>query len=405
MAPDPELPALYTKSRMPHALFIVAEVITTVLTLAGMGYFVAALWAAAGFLRTRNLDRRNFAPAVSILKSLKGCDPGMLEAFRTHCRQDYAGNYELLFGVADAADPAMAAVEQLQREFPQLPIRLLHCPEQLGSNKKISTLMQMERTARYDYLLINDSDIAVTPHYLTDVMRRFSTEEGAPEVGMVTALYRGRAHRTLGSYFESMGIATDFQPGVLLSIKVEGGLHYGLGSTLAVSRKALHAAGGLKALADELADDHVMGKRIDQAGFRVVLAGEVVETSVPAYRWRAFTDHQLRWLRTVRDARPGGYFGMIFTHGFGWAVINALVCAGSTLSLALLAASLLLRHAMATVIAGRVLDDQQSISALWLLPARDLTQMALWIAGFCGNTIVWRGERFTLKNGKLVARG
>lgn len=387
---------------MLHALLVAAEALSTLLTLAGIGYFLAAIWAAVGWMRARGAIALDDAPAVSILKALKGCDPGMLDAFRSHCLQDYTGEYELLFGVADADDPAVAAVAQLQKEFPQHAIRLLVRPRQLGSNKKISTLIQLEGAARYDHLLINDSDIAVSPNYLHDVMHRFSTKDDR-EVGMVTALYRGRAHRTLGSYFELLGIATDFQPGVLLSIKVEGGLHYGLGSTLAVSRKALHAAGGLEALADELADDHVMGKRIDEAGFRVVLAGEVVETSVPAYPWRDFVDHQLRWLRTVRDARPGGYFGMICTHGFGWAAVNALLCSGSTLSLSLLAASLLLRQAMATFVAGRVLDDQQALSTLWLLPARDLTQMLLWIAGFCGNTIVWRGQRFTLRHGKLTA--
>lgn len=387
---------------MLHALLVAAEVFTTLLTLAGIGYFLAALWAALRFLRTHATTPQDKAPAVSILKALKGCDPGMLDAFRSHCLQDYTGAYELLFGVAEADDPAVAAVAQLQKEFPQHAIRLLVCPAQLGTNKKISTLIQLEGAARYDHLLINDSDITVTPNYLHDVMHRFSTKDSG-EIGMVTALYRGRAHRTLGSYFESLGIATDFQPGVLLSIQVEGGLHYGLGSTLAVRRTALQAAGGLTTLADALADDHEMGRRIDAAGFRVVLAGEIVETSVPAYPWRDFIDHQLRWLRTVRDARPGGYFGMICTHGFGWAVVNALVCSGSTLSLSLLAVSLLLRQAMATFVAGRVLDDQQAVSALWLLPARDLTQMALWIAGFCGNTIVWRGQRFTLRHGKLTA--
>jgi len=389
---------------MPHALLVAAQIVTTVLTVAGMGYFVAALWAAASFLRERGKSQKNFAPGVSILKSLKGCDPGMLEAFRSHCRQSYTGEYELLFGVADASDPAIAVVEQLQKEFPRHAIRLLVCPKQLGSNKKISTLIQMEHEAQYDYLLINDSDITVSPQYLADVMRRFAPQESAPEVGMVTALYRGHAHSSLAAHFESLGIATDFQAGVLLSIKVEGGLHYGLGSTLAVSRKALRAAGGLSALVDQLADDHEIGKRIDKAGYQVVLAGEVVETSIPAYNWRDFIDHQLRWLRTVRDTRPGGYFGMIFTHGLGWALINALVCFGSPLSLALLAASLVLRLAMATLVAGTVLGDRQTVATLWLLPARDLAQMALWVAGFCGNTIVWRGQRFVLKHGKLIAR-
>jgi len=328
----------------------------------------------------------------------------MLDAFRSHCRQIYAGKYELLFGVADAADPAVAAVEQLRREFPDHAIRLLVCPERLGTNGKVSTLMQMEPEAQYDYLLVNDSDITVSPHYLERVMACFAPKEGGKPVGLVTALYRGRAHGTLGSRCESLGIATDFQAGVLLSKMIEGGLHYGLGSTLAVDRKALEAAGGLKGLVDQLADDYEMGARVDKAGYRVALCSDVVETSVPAYRWREFTDHQLRWLRTVRDARPGGYFGMIFMHGFALALVNAIASGLSPLSLWLLAVSFLLRISMATMVGVSVLGDAQVIKSLWLLPVRDVVQMGLWVAGFVGNTIVWRGERFVLKDGKLIGK-
>jgi ceramide glucosyltransferase len=386
----------------PHAIAFAIEALTTLLTVAGMAYFLAAMFAARLYLRERRRKHADFAPGVSILKSLKGLDPAMLEAFRTHCRQSYAGPYELLFGVADAADPAVEAVEQLKREFPEQAIGLLVCPERLGTNGKVSTLVQMQREARYDYLLVNDSDIAVSPLYLERVMSCFAPETGRAEVGLVTALYRGRAHGTLGSRMESLGIATDFQAGVLLSKMIEDGLHYGLGSTLAVSRAALEKAGGLIGLVDQLADDYEMGARVDRAGYRVVLCSDVVETGVPAYRWQGFVDHQLRWMRTVRDARPGGYFGLIFTHGFAWALLNALASGVSPVSLWLFALSFFLRLSMAMMVGAAVLSDHQVIESLWLLPLRDVVQLGLWIAGFAGNTIVWRGERFVLKHGKLI---
>lgn len=387
---------------MQHGIALALEALTTLLAAAGIAYFLAAICAALLYLRERRRPLADFAPGVSILKSLKGLDPFLLEAFRTHCRQDYAGEYELLFGVADANDPAIDAVRQLQKEFPERSIRLLVCPESLGTNGKISTLAQMEAEARYEYLLINDSDIAVSESYLRRVMACFAPVAGKNPVGMATSLYRGRAQNTLGSRFEALGIATDFQAGVLLSKMIEGGLHYGLGSTLAVSKEALHAAGGLSALVDQLADDYEMGARISKVGYRVELCSDVVETAVAAYNGRAFIDHQLRWLRTVRDSRPGGYFGMIFMHGFAWAVLNMVASGFSPLSLWILAASLSLRLWMALLV-GFVLGDRQVIRLLALLPARDLTQMGLWIAGFAGNTIVWRGQRFELKNGRLIA--
>ena len=217
---------------MPHVLAFAVEIATTVLTVAGMGYFLAALVAALLFVRERRRPQAVFTPGVSVLKSLKGVDPGMMDAFRSHCKQNYGGKYELLFGVASLEGPEALAVTRLQLEFPEIEIKLSKCPEQLGTNGKVSTLIQLAEHARYEYLLINDSDISVGPHYLEQVMAGFA----APEVGMVTALYRGRAHGTVASQFEALGIATDFQPSVLLSRLLEGGLRYGLGSTLAVRR-------------------------------------------------------------------------------------------------------------------------------------------------------------------------
>jgi len=383
--------------------------VTSILAVAGMGYFVAALIAALRFVASRSASRRPFSPDVTILKSLKGNDPGMLEAFRGHCRQSYKGDYELLFGVSSLDDPAAEAVRLLQTEFPERSIRLAVCPERLGTNGKVSTLVQLLPHARFDFLLINDSDIAVSPHYLDRVMACFGIEarEGIDadrDVGMVTTLYRGRAHGTLPSRLEALGIATDFQCGVLLDRMIAGKLSYGLGATLAVSRPALKKIGGLEVLLDYLADDYELGARVARAGYRVELSAEVVETGVPAYRWKGFFEHQLRWSRTVRDASPWGYVGLIFTHGLAWAMLNVLANSLSPLSLWLLGGSLLLRLTLAVTVGRAVLNDSQVLPNLWLLPVRDLCALGIWMAGFAGNGIVWRGEHFALKNGKLHKR-
>ena len=415
---------------MPHALAQAVEIVTTALAVAGMGYFLASLLAAHIFRRQRRALPAEFAPGVTILKSLKGLDPGMMDAFRSHCRQSYTGEFELLFGVASPADPAAAAVDALKAEFPERAIRLVECPQQLGTNGKVSTLVQLAAQARYDYLLINDSDITVSPRYLERVMPCFARDphstsgaKALPEstaldaraetgtlqngteraqVGLVTALYRGRAHGTLASRLEALGIATEFMGGVLLSKWMEGGLHYGLGSTLAVRREALERSGGLLPLVNYLADDYELGARVAKAGYRVEVCAEVVETNLPEYEWRGFFDHQLRWLRTVRDVRPGGYFGLIFTYGLGWALLNVVASGLSPLSLWLLALSFFLRLSQAMSVGALVLGDHQVLPNLWLLPFRDAIAMGLWVAGFAGDTIVWRGERFALQKGKLI---
>jgi len=383
------------------------EALTMVSAVAGMVYYLAAIVAARGFISHRRKLVSSFAPAVSILKSLKGLDPGMLDAFRSHCRQDYAGEYELLFGVSSLDEPAVSAVRELQTEFPTHGIRLIKCPERLGSNGKVSTLAQMASHAGHEFLLVNDSDITVSSHYLTRVMAHFAPGENKPlhppqkPVGLVTALYRGRAHGTLASALESLTIAADFMPSVLVARMLEGGLRYGLGSTLAVSRGALEKIGGFEAIVDQLADDYELGERIYKAGYRIALSAEAVETSVPAYSWRGFCDHQLRWLRTVRDARPGGYAGLIFTQGLTLALLNVIASGVSLMSLWLLALSFFLRLSVAMLVGAEVLSDHQALPSLWLLPFRDLIATGLWLGGFASNTVLWRGERFEVRRGKL----
>ncbi len=388
---------------MPHPAALAVEALTTLLAVASLGYLAAAWVAARLFLRERRrVASSTGTPGVTILKSLKGLDPGMLDAFRSHCRQTYTGDYELLFGVHSLSDPAADAVLDLQREFPSRSIRLVECPEKLGANGKVSTLIQLVPHARHEILLVNDSDITVSPRYLEHIVAGFSAPSSDPRpVGLVTALYRGRAHSTLPSRLEALTISTDFQPSVLLARLLERGLHYGLGSTLAVRREALDAIGGFPALADQLADDYELGARIDRSGFRIVLCPEAVETSVPPYGWRGFVDHQLRWLRTVRDARPGGYVGLLFTQTLVLALLNAIASGLSPVSLWILGLAFFLRLALAMTVGALVLADHQVLPSLWLLPLRDLVASALWVAGFASDTIVWRGHRFHVRRGRL----
>ncbi len=356
------------------------------------------------FLRRRKAGKSarptQVLPPVSILKPLKGTDPEIYQSFRSHCLQDYP-EYEIIFGVSDAADPAVESVERLQREFPDKAIQLVICPTILGPNVKVSNLEQMVKSARHEHLLVNDSDIQVENDYLRRVMAPFEDVN----VGMVTCLYRGVAAGTVGSRLESLGISTDFCAGVLVARQIEGGLHFGLGSTLAFRRAELDNIGGFQSIVDYLADDYELGRRIADLGKKVVLSDVVVETHLPAYEWGGFISHQLRWNRGVRDARFGGYVGLISTFGVMWAVVNLITAQAAPWSWAVLAVVLLLRAAVALTVGLAVLRDDGVISRMWLLPFRDLIAVFLWFASFAGHTVVWRGEKFGLKNGRLVRPG
>jgi ceramide glucosyltransferase len=383
---------------------IAIEAITTLLTLAGLAYLLLALWGARSFAhywRRAKLDGE-YAPNVTILKPVKGVDPRMYAGLVSHCRQQYAGNFEIVFGVSGLDDPAVGEIERLRAEFPVCAIRLVECRERLGTSGKVSNLVQMLREARYEHVIINDSDIFVSSRYLTRVMQCFAD----PHVGMVTAPYIGRTAEagpamTVWSRLEALGISTDFLPGVLAARWLEGGIRFGLGSTLAMSKIALAKAGGLEPLVEYLADDYEMGERIAKAGYRVELSSEVVETTVPAYRFRGFRDHQLRWARSTRDSRKLGYVGLGITYALPWALMTCVASGFALWSFSLLSIVALVRVAVALSIGVGVLGDGQVLRDLWLLPLRDFFGLGFWAWSFAGDTVVWRGELFRLRDGRI----
>jgi ceramide glucosyltransferase len=370
-------------------------------------YYLICLWGARAFIRERNARKAcgesvegsvrptQFMPAC-ILKPLKGTDPDMYESFRSHCLQDYP-EYKIVFGVSDANDPAIESVKRLQREFPDRMILLVVCPEILGANVKVSNLAQMLDACGYDHLIVNDSDIRVERDYLRRVMAPLADKS----VGMVTCLYRAVPASTFGSRLEALGISTDFCAGVLAARQLEG-IRFGLGSTLAFRRADLARIGGFESFVDFLADDYELGRRIADLGLRVVLSDVIVETHLPAYELRGFLAHQLRWARGVRDARSGGYFGLASTFGLMWALLAVIAAHGANWSWGVFGVTVLLRLAVALAVGKSVLQDSQLVKNLWLLPLRDLVAVAVWIASFAGHTVTWRGDRFELKDGRLV---
>jgi ceramide glucosyltransferase len=215
-------------------------------------------------------------------------------------------------------------------------------------------------------------------------------------------LYRGIASTTLGSRLEALGISTDFCPSVLVAQQLEGGIHFGLGSTLAFRRSELEKIGGFLSFVDYLADDYEIGKRIAAQGFSVEISDVVVETFLPAYSLRSFLAHQLRWARGVRDARPGGYFGLIFTFGIFWSLVAVIASHGAFWACTAFVLALALRIASALFVGGRILRDPHALKYSWLIPLRDLFAVGVWLASLAGHTVTWRGDRFRLKDGKLI---
>jgi ceramide glucosyltransferase len=380
-----------------HVALTIVAAVCALLGLAGAAYFGLCVWAAGRFRRqAKRVVHADFAPPVSLLKSLKGIDPHMYEGFRSHCRFEY-GEYELLFGVSDPDEPALALVKRLQEEFPERTIRVVECPLELGLNGKVSTLAQLLAHAKYEYVLINDSDIVAPPDYLHRVMRWFADER----VGMVTSLYRGRAGKTIPSRMEALGINTDFMGGVLVAREMEDGVHFALGATMAISKEVLREIGGLEALVDYLGDDYELGARTCAAGYRVELADVVVETAVPDYTFGQFWSHQMRWARNNKHLRTEQYFGLIVTFGLVGAIVAVIVAPHAWWAWTAFATVATTRLAAVVAIGRGVLSDPNVLRDLWLVPARDSAALAVWLVSLAGNEVEWRGMKFRVRDGKL----
>jgi ceramide glucosyltransferase len=383
-----------------HFLVRSVEICAIIGTACGIGYYLLCLWGARSFAREANAPLPDFTPPVSILKPLRGTDPGIYESFRSHCLQDYP-DYEIIFGISDPDDPAVPLVERLKLEFPERKIQLIFCREALGKNIKVSNLIQMLAIAAHNYILVNDSDIRVPVAYL----RRVIAPMESPDVGMVTCMYRGQAGDSLGSRLEAIGISTEFHPGVLAARQLEGEIRFALGSTLVFSRASLNAIGGLPPLVDYLADDYELGKRISGAGFRVLLSDVVVDHYLPQYSFGEFFEHQLRWARSTRHSRPWGYAGLVLTFGAPWAVLGIIASRGATWAWAMLLATMMLRFAVALQVGLGVLHDRQLKRDWWLIPLRDLAGLFVWLGSYTGHTVAWRGHQFILRDGKLHSIG
>ncbi|HUS07466.1 MAG TPA: bacteriohopanetetrol glucosamine biosynthesis glycosyltransferase HpnI [Bryobacteraceae bacterium] len=338
-------------------------------------YQIIAIIASLRHLRARPAASE-FSGGVSILKPIRGLHPHLYPALRSHAVQDYA-QFEIVFGVSDPEDPALPQLLRLQAEFPGVSIRVVPTTT-TAPNGKIGVLMELERHARHPLRVVSDSDILVEPDYL----RRILSPLRDPDTGLVTCLYRATADRWPGK-FESLGIATDFAPSAMVA-PLFGVNEFGLGATLAFRARDLARLGGFAALADYLADDYQMGKRISDLGLRVELSEVVVETALGGESWAAMVHHQLRWARAIRVSRAGGYAGLPITN----ATTCALVC--GLAGWWWIAGALLALRIVAGVIAGvAVLRCPLTARYWWVIPLRDLFGFGIWLGGLFGTKVRW----------------
>jgi ceramide glucosyltransferase len=352
-----------------------------------MALLAVLIWKVRRRVRTPSSQP---AQPVTVLKPLCGAEPGLYENLRSFCLQDYP-QYQIVFGIQDEADPALQIVARLIQEFPTLPMDVVINGKQHGSNRKISSLINMVPRARHDVLMIADSDALVGPDYLSSMVAPLSD----PGVGLVTCVYRGMPTSKVWSRLGAMYVNEWYMPSVLLAW-LFGHENYVSGQTLCMRRETLQAIGGLLTIANHLADDYQLGQLVRSLGLRIVLSTYMLKAEHHEPTLESLMTHELRWMRTLSVLAPWSFRFIFFTFSLPLAVLGLLLVVPetyfATIALPLFQVTVVARLALHLV--HRLRDKRALFADLWLLPARDLLICWVWCRTFFTSRFTWRGSDF-----------
>jgi len=357
----------------------------------GAAYGTIALIAVLAWQRrSKHPGTRQGLPPVSVLKPLCGLEPGLYENLRSFCQQDYA-EYQVVFGVLDRRDPALAVVERLRAEFPSLPIEVVINPQQHGSNCKVSNLINMIARARYDVLAIADSDTYVGRDYLSIVTEPLRDET----VGLVTCLYHAVPTASVFSRLGAMYINEWYMPSVLLAW-LFGYRGYVSGQTLCMRRDTLQGIGGLHAIANHLADDHELGEQVSRLGLRIVLSHYVPSAECHEPSFDSLSRHEVRWMRTLHVLRPRCFPFIFLSFGLPLGILGIVLATGNPpydpIAWTLFGVAVLSR--LIVHLSHRFGGERSVLADSWLVAGRDLLLCWVWFKSLRSSCVTWRGNEF-----------
>ena len=369
-----------------------------ILAVSPFAYYLISIYSSLRFFGKANRVRANtsFLPPISNIKPIRGVDPDAYENFASLCKQNYP-EYELLFCVSDREDPIVPVIEKLAADFPERDIRILFGSGRQGTNDKVSKLARLASEAKYETLVINDSDVWVEPNYFRTVVAPLANKE----VGAVTCLYVSAEENSLTDRIHTIGMMSDFFAGIIVAWQLEG-VNFALGTTIATTRAHLAEFGGYESLENRPADDLLVGRLIAEQGHRVELLPYAVTTVSDYGTTKQFLHKRLRWIVVMRHMRPWGHFGLIFTHGLPWCALAIAAHPTAVVAMTYLGTYAVLRMTMTALIGSWGLK----LPGLWkkfaLIPVWDALAFGIWVISFTRSSIRWRDGHYYIRNGQLV---
>jgi len=362
-------------------------------------YYLIALYSSRQFFRGPQRGQASypdFTPPVSNLKPIRGIDPEAYENFASFCRQDYP-DYELLFCVGDKDDPAVPILEKLAHDFPERQIRVLFGSGSDAPNDKVAKLARLVSEAQHETVVISDSDVRARPDYLRTLVAPLAD----PKVGAVTCLYVPTEEKSLAESLQTIGMVSDFYPGILVARQLDG-VKFALGTSIATTRTRLAGFGGYRAIENRPGDDLLVGRLIAEQGYKVELLPYTIQTVADYQSMPDLLHKRMRWVVVMRHMRPWGHLGLLLTQGLPWSVAAVAVHPTPGVALGYFGTYLGLRMAMSWMIGIRGLRDAGLWKKLWLIPVWDAMAFCIWLISFGRNSVRWRGGQYYIRDGVLV---
>ncbi len=365
-------------------------------------YYLIAIYCSWVFFHkapAAQASSSSFSPPISNLKPIKGLDLDAYENFASFCRQDYP-EYEIVFCVGDEQDRVLPIIEKLCRDFPERAIRVLFGSGREASNDKVAKLARMSEEARYDVLVISDSDVRVRPDYLRSVVAPLAD----PKIGAVTCLYVHAEEKTFADSLQTIGMLSDFYAGIFVAKELDG-VKFALGPTIATTKKHLAEFGGYASIENRPADDLLVGRLIADQGYEVSLLPYSILTVADYHSLRDLFQKRLRWIVVMRHMRPWGHLGLLLTQGLPWCLAAIAVHPTVSVAVGYLVTYFVLRVAMTWIIGIDGLKQPGTWRKMLLIPVWDALAFLIWLISFSRNSIRWRDGKYYIRNGILVPVG
>lgn len=352
----------------------------------------------------RGRRKRGPTPPLSVLKPLRGIDEELEENLRSLAEQDYP-EYEILFAAEDPDDPALDVARRIKRDYPSVPMRIIISDQARALNPKVRNLIAMTHVARYEHLLVSDSNVRAR----TDYLRAMAAETADPRVGIVSSILAGTGEETVGALLENAHLNSF----ILAAVCAGAGIARHpcvIGKSMLVRKTDLDAVGGWDSVRNLLAEDYVLGHRFKAAGFRVALSGHAVPTMNMRWTVRRFLSRHVRWNQMRRRIAPFAYLVepvlypvpwlllllvlAVFVHD-GWLVSSQTLVIAAIAGVAVKAIS---DHMLSRRLRGRGFG----MAALAWMPVKDLLTLLLWVIGGFRRKVSWRGHEMRICAGSRL---